>query len=62
MGTRGYGYQICVCIHIIFDSQIPVNYTHGYSFSYPRRARDGFYPQVPVGMGIFTTLNNGYEI
>jgi len=55
MGTRGYGYnQIRVRIHIIMDSQIPV-YTHGYPFSYPSRARDGFYQRVSVGMGIFAT-------
>jgi len=28
-------------------SQIPVYYTHGYSFSYLPRARDGFYPRNP---------------
>jgi len=57
MGTRRYEYnQIRVCIHIIMDSPIPVYYTRGYPFSYPSRARDGFYPRVPVGMGIFATL------
>jgi len=56
MGTRGYGYnQICVCTHIIMGNQIPVYYTRGYPFSYLLRARDGFYPRVPVGMGIFAT-------
>jgi len=54
MGTRGYGYnQIRVRIYIIISSRIPVYYTRGYSFSYPPRAHDGFYPQVFVGMGIF---------
>jgi len=38
-------------------SQIPVYYTRGYPFSYPPRAHDGFYPQVPMGMGIFATPN-----
>jgi len=53
MGTREYGYnQIYVCIHIIIGSQIPVYYTRGYPFSYPPRICDGFYPRVPVGMGI----------
>jgi len=56
MGTRGYGYnQIRVYVHIIIGSQIPVYYTRGYPFSYLPRARDGFYPRVPVGMGIFAT-------
>ena len=36
-------------------SRIPVSYTHGYPFSYPPRAHDGFYQWVPVGMGIFVT-------
>jgi len=54
MGTRGYVYnQIRVRIHIIMGSQISVYYTRGYLLSYPPRARDGFYPRVPVGMGIF---------
>jgi hypothetical protein len=45
MGTRGYGYnQIRVRIHIIMCNQIPIYYTRGYPFSYPPRARDGFYP------------------
>ena len=56
MGTHGYGYnQIRVCIHIITRSQIPVYYTRRYPFSYPPRARDGFYPQISVDMGIFVT-------
>jgi len=56
MGTREYGYnQICICTHIIMGSQIPVYYTRGYPFSYPLRARDGFYPRVPVDMDIFAT-------
>jgi len=47
MDTRGYGYnQICVRIYIIIGSQIPVYYIRWYSFSYPPRARDGFYPHV----------------
>ena len=58
MGTRGYGYnQIRVRIHIIMGSQIPVYCTRGYPFNYPPRAHDGFYPRVPVGMGIFATPN-----
>jgi len=56
MGTRGYGYnQIRVCVHIIMSSQIPFYYTRRFPFSYPPRARDGFYPRVPVGMSIFAT-------
>jgi hypothetical protein len=51
MGTRGYGYnQIRVHIHIIMGSQIPVYYTRGCPFTYPPRARDGFYLRVPVSM------------
>jgi len=58
MSTRGYGYnQIRVRIHIIMGSQISVYYTRGYSFSYPSRARDRYYPRVPMDMGIFTTPN-----
>jgi len=58
MGTRGYGYnQIRIRTHIIMGSQIPVYYTRGYPFSYPPRARDKFYPRVPVGMAIFATPN-----
>jgi len=56
MGTRGYEYnQIRVCMHILMGSQISVYYTRGYPFSYPSRACDGFYPQVPMGMSIFAT-------
>jgi len=56
MGTRGYEYnQNRVRIHIIMGSQIPVYYTRGYPFNYPPHARDGFYPRVPVDMGIFAT-------
>jgi len=56
MGIRVYGYnQIRVRIHIIMSSQIPVYYTRGYLFNYPPRARDGYYPRIPVGMGIFAT-------
>jgi len=65
MGTRGYGYnQICVLIHIIMGSQIPVYYTRGYPFNYPPHARDGFYPRVPVDMGIFAipTLTTNHQI
>jgi len=59
MGTRGNGYnQICVCIHIIMASQISVYYTREYPFSYPPRTRDGFYPWVPMGMGIFVIPTN----
>jgi len=57
MGTRGYGYnQIRVRIHIIMGSQILIYYIRGYPFSYPPCARDGFYPRVPVGMGILPPL------
>jgi len=56
MGTRGYGYNQ-IRIHITMGSQIPVYDTHGYPFNYPSRARDGFYPRVPVGIGIFATPN-----
>jgi len=39
--TRGYEYnQICVRIHVIMDSQIPVDTR----LATPLRARDGFYP------------------
>jgi len=63
MGTRGYRYnQIRVRIHIIMGSQIPVYYTRGYPLSYPPRARDGFYPWVPVGMGIFATSNGNHVL
>jgi len=56
MVTREYVYnQIFVCIHIIRGSQIPVYYICGYPFNYPPRARDGFYPRIPVGMSIFAT-------
>jgi len=56
MDTPEYGYnQICVRIHIIIGSQVPVYYTHGYPLSYLSRARDGFYPRVPVGIDIFAT-------
>jgi len=58
MDTRKYGYnQICVSIHIIMSSQIPVYYTHEHPFSYPPRARNGFYQQIPMGMSIFATLS-----
>ena len=61
MSTRGYGYnQICVHVHIIMGSQIPVYYTRGYPFSYSSRACDGFYPQIPVCMGIFATPSSKY--
>ena len=45
-------------------SQIPVYYTRGYPFSYPSRARDGFYPRIPVDMGIFATpkRNRVFEV
>jgi len=46
---------IRIRIHIIMGSQIPIYYTRGYPFSYPPCARDGFFPRVPVGMGIFAT-------
>jgi len=56
MGTRGYEYnQIRIGINIIMGSQIPIYYTRGYPFSYTPRARDGFYPRVPLGMVIFAT-------
>jgi len=56
MSTRGYEYnQIRVRIHIIMGNQILIYYTRGYPFSYPPRARDGFYPRIPMGMGIFVT-------
>jgi hypothetical protein len=56
MGTHVHGYHhIRVCIHKIMGSQIPVYYIGGYPFSYPPHARDGFYPQVTVYMGIFAT-------
>jgi len=58
MGIREYGYnQIRVRIHIIMGSQIPIYFIHGYPFSYPPRTRDGFYPRISVGMGIFATPN-----
>ena len=61
MGIRGYGYnQIRVCVHIIMGSQIPVYYIHGYPFSYSSRARDEFYPRVPVDMGIFATPGHNH--
>ena len=60
MGTRGYGYNpIRGCVHIMMGSQIPIYYTRGYQFSYPLHTRDGFYPRVPVGMGIFATPSKG---
>jgi len=56
MGTRVYRYnQIRVRVHITMGSQIPVYYIRGYPFSYLLRARDGFYPRVPVDMSIFAT-------
>jgi len=59
MGTREYRYnQICVRIHIIMDSQIPIYYICEYPFIYSPRARDGFYPQVPVGHGYFCHPNS----
>jgi len=56
MDTRGYGYNLIrVRIHIIVGSQIPVYYTREYPFNYSPPTRDGFYPQVSMGMGIFAT-------
>jgi len=63
MGTRGYGYnQICVHVHIIIGSQIPVYYTRGYPFSYTPRARDGFYPRVPVAWVFLPPLVLAHQI
>jgi len=63
MGTRGYGYsQIYVRVQIIMGSQIPVYYIRGYLFSYPPRTRDGFYPRVPVGIGISATPTYIYTL
>jgi len=63
MDTRGYEYnQICVCVNIIMGSQMPIYYTRGYPFSYPPHAHDRFYPWVPVGMGIFATLRDEWQM
>jgi hypothetical protein len=63
MGTRGYEYnQICICIHILMGSQIPVYYARGYPFGYSHRARDGFYQRISVSMGIFATPSRMHHL
>jgi len=61
MGIRGYEYNQ-IRIHIIIDSQIPVYYTRGYPFNYLSHDRDGFYPRIPVDMGIFVTPAHNQHI
>jgi hypothetical protein len=35
---------------------MPIYYSRGYPFNNPLRARGGFYPWIPAGMGFFPTF------